>query len=255
MDLLPTKSLILIQKYFKDELTVQEKIEFNDKLSNLSFREEIFKQTNAFEATIALRRDKIRLHLENAHQQLTEEKIIGNSIKSQKNRGSQLFILLGLLAFIIVVIGISYFSNQRIDNEQLFAQYYSPYSTSEGQRSTANIEAKETLFSDVYNLYEDEQYQKTIELLYSMSAELEALDIVKAHSLLNLDSINESKAIFQKLTTSSDKEIRQRSEWYLALNYLLLKDNASTVRLLDSIRSNPDHLYNGPASSLFEDMK
>ena len=209
---------ILIEKYFEGTLSESEQKEFDDLLTNdVEFKKEFDFQQNLQQAIVQESRDTLKREL-----QALEK----NSF--QENKVKRLFPFLKVAASVVLIfsIGAYLLLNSNNSSEELFQEYYSPYTNV--IQPIVRGEASENIEYQAFLNYESEKYQEALTLFETAYSETKNnhLLLYKANCLLSLN--NPKKAILNLenyLKTSS--AFKDKAYWYLGLSHLKLNDKSA----------------------------
>jgi|GEM_PF-2107928 len=233
----------IIQKYLKENLSHKEKIFFEKRVKDKVFRDELWSQVKILEAVEEIETDNLRHYIKSIESNTHRYKKLNES----KRRVLKLPNLFKCAAVIIGLLITAYFINislaKKIDNKELFAEFYQTYPAKFIERG--NSQDVDTLksFYEALNFYRDEKYNEAIVLLSEFDNPNDEISIYRATCMLELGEYKKAEITLSQLTNSSNSEISQVSEWYLVLinlkqgNSVLMKEN------LLKILSQPEHLF------------
>ena len=246
MNPLSDRLFMLIQKYFKDDLSDQESTEFDQAMmTNEDFRKEIELQSTVLEGVVKARRAHLKSIIDEAKAELpSRESTVGTSTPTIGRKSITLIAVVFIA--LMSLVAFYYFNRSTQPNyPQIYAEYYKPYDTPEISRGTADVE--ETLLNRASFLYEDAQYRQALDIFESMLPSSEGVELLRANCLMNLDEFEKSETILTRLTSSSNIKIKQNAEWYLLMNNLKTGKIESANLILEAILSDPSHLFHSLA--------
>lgn len=144
-----------------------------------------------------------------------------------------------IAASVVMLIGFGcYFvlSNQSLTNDELYANYISPYENV--VEPIVRDRVKLTKKVEVFSLYEQAEYKKALEKFNLFtpqdSIDVATLNFYKANTYLQLNAFEKAKNLFSK--TQKNKEWRQESLWYLALISIKLNDTDTALNYLQKLK-------------------
>ncbi len=251
MQELNEESLLLIHKYFRNELSAREAEKFEEELADENFRAEVKLQAIVFQEVLDSRRDDLTQLMHEAKAELEHK---STSLHQEHNKTkSKSWVVLTLVVMTLAAVGIFIMSpkSEKQDYSRLYAQYYKPYDTPESQRG--NNEIKETPLTRALFLYEDQNYKEALSTLEGIEQN-DDIQMYKTQCLMNLDLHQKAEAILLELLESKNKRIRENAQWYLTLSYLQRSDAGSCKKLLTQITTNPSHLYYNLSKRLTDDL-
>lgn len=215
----------LIEKYFTDTLTDEERLLFENLLQNdREFKEEFLFHKDVKKALALNKRESIRQTMKELDKEMDEKK----SVFTLRNWL--------IAASVVALFGLSYFFyNQYQSNqpESLFTQNFQPYKNVvhpivRGEKDE-NIEAK------AFSAYQNGDYYKAINLFNSIeSPDVNSVNFYKAMSFLALGKHSEAIDLLLPLATQKDPENAKFkwnavSNWYLGLAYLGNHENKKAI--------------------------
>ncbi|MEE9363492.1 MAG: CDC27 family protein [Cellulophaga sp.] len=219
----------LLEKYIQNRLTSEEKLVFNELLKNdEDFRREVLLHTDIKKAVTY--EDDIKF-----------KGLVSNLENKSKNRDLKRSYGKWLIAAsIALLLGLSYFINinNKVTGNELFASYFVPYRNviAPLERGSETIQQSEQFLA--FMAYEKGEYKNAIALftkLYTTTKEPYYL-FYKANALLKLERANEAIPLLLKHLKTKDT-LTDRTNWYLALAYLKIKENQKAKEILNVVIS------------------
>jgi len=215
----------LIEKHIQNNLSSDEKLVFDDLLKNdIDFKKEVDFHSNLKKSI--------------KHDDATTFRNFISDLENNANQKAtrKPFYKWFAAASIIVVLGLSYFliPKQAVSTNTLFASYFEPYRNVvtpivRGE----NMQDEKTL---AFIAYEKGEYQTAIILfskLYSSTKEPYYL-FYKANALLKLERAKEAIPLLLDHLKTNDT-LTKKTNWYLALAYLKIKDKMKAKELLKKV--------------------
>lgn len=222
----------LIEKYIQNSLSSDEKLVFEALLKNdADFKKEVDFHSNLKNAIKHEDSVNFRGFISNLENN-TSQKV-----------GQKPFYKWFAAASIIVVLGLSYFliPKKEVSTNTLFASYFEPYRNVVAPIVRGdNMQDEKTL---AFIAYEKGEYKTAVILfskLYSSTKEPYYL-FYKANALLKLEKAKEAIPLLLDHLKTKDT-LTQKTNWYLALAYLKIKDKQKAKILLKNVVD--DNLYN-----------
>ena len=159
---------------------------------------------------------------------------IPKSIKKSKVN----WLLVASIALIFSLGGYFFFLNSTPTNEELFAEYFSPYENIVAPivRNQKEKTSKEIAFA----LYENGNYDKAIENFETLKndtiVDASTLNFYSANAYLQLEKVEKAKTFFLKVLKSKNKEWEQETLWYLGLINIKQNDLVSAKNNLHQLQ-------------------
>lgn len=146
-------------------------------------------------------------------------------------------------ASIVILMAISavLLLNKPIDNEALYAEYFSPHAN-----TLAPVERNETTSTSLEKAllaYENKEYVEALAFFEeSEEANSTAVDFYKACSYMAISQIEDALPLLKKVSTSEDAYATY-AHWYLALSYLKNNDVPNAKIHLETIVTRSYYPY------------
>lgn len=215
----------LIEKYFENRLSSEEKLAFDQLLKNdTGFKDELAFHTNLRRVAREEDEDNFK-NLVYAF----EKKIK----RPQKKRS---FVIWLAAASILLLLGLTYFIKEfnKPTADDLFASYFQPYENviSPVERSSDQPGEKELAFYT----YDQGDYEAAVLLfsqLYDSTKESYYL-FYKANALIELERANEAIPLLLEHLKTKDV-LTGKTKWYLALAYLKEQDKKNAKKFLKEV--------------------
>jgi len=241
MNSLSDQSMMLIQKYFSDELSEKEKAEFDKALENSDFRSEVALQADVLEGIVAVRRENLQAVINDAKAELELKNKIQNNSNSNPKRSFSKWIWLILIMSFLAISFYYYQTQNQPSYNSIYAEYYIPYDTPESQRG--NKEVINSPFDKGMALYENEDYASALSSFESVDIDTDDTQLLIANCYLNLNQLESAESVLKALVSSDDPKIAQHAEWYLFLTYIKSEKFDLARERLNQIKTSPNHLY------------
>lgn len=204
---------VLIDKFLQGQLSQQEQADFDQRMQDPAFVEEVERQKTAYELTKALGRIELK------------EKLAGfeSSVQEKKKRPSfkRSYFLTLAAALVLLFLGIALFNWFPQNDASLFAEYFELYRDPPNARGTSPQE--NTDWALAAKAYRAKNFNAAYPLFdqLSQTEKQNYLAHFYAGQCLLATSTNIDQAIKHfKTVLESDNDYRQQSQWYLALSYL-----------------------------------
>lgn len=244
---LSEQSYELIQKYLSKTLTDKEQSTFDEELKNSSFQKELLYQAKLVDT------------LEEADHKQLKERLLANSpkVKIESPQPSMFSLGIRIATIGLILLGLSYaykkFVTPTNHHEELIAMYDSPYPPVNLQRGNSG-EGLTELFQKAMPLYANEDYQGALVAFESLNQKDEQVELYKSNCLIQMESYDKAKNILEKLAQSSDQQIKENAEWYLAVSEMGAGNIPGTKKLLEKIVINPEHIFYTKAKELIKSL-
>lgn len=218
----------LINKYFEQQLSDQEKVVFESLLQNDSvFAKEVAYQKNVKKAITLNEREALKQTLQSFE-----------TNKKQNNITQFWYIA---IVFLLFFGGLVWFQLMQDSPEKLYQEYYQSYPNVVAPAVRGDKE--QNIKSEAFYEYDSENYEKSLELFSKIYTD-EALDYAlfyQAMSLMELERHQEAIALFEKFETSYQTTFTPFVQWYKALSYLKIKDKEKAISILKKLskKENP----------------
>ncbi|WP_396153226.1 tol-pal system YbgF family protein [Flavobacterium sp.] len=219
----------LLNKYFEQQLSEEEKVLFESLLQNDSeFAKEVAYQKNVKKAITLNERKALKQTLQSFE----------NNKKENKNN-SQFWYIAGV--FLLFFGGLAWFQFMKDSPEQLYQEYYQSYPNVVAP--TVRGDNERNLKSDAFYEYDSGNYQKSLELFSKIYAdeEVDYALFYQAMSLMELNRYDEAIATFDQFKTSDNNAFSPFVKWYKALSYLKINEKEKAIQLLKELseKENP----------------
>lgn len=255
MKMLSEQSYNLIQKYFRDNLSQNEKIEFETALDNISFREEVAYQATVLEGVVEAKRDTISDVLKDAKVELNKL----NQLKAETPRSKKTFPkILAILALVAVLFTAFYMTRTLSKNqntEQLFAQYNTVYYGEIDQRNGNETSAIDVNFDKAMQEYKiNEDYSAALSAFNLVSPSSNKIEFYKANCYIELGQFEKAKSTIANINSVTDEKLRYHIEWKSMLLNLKTNNKDQAIQSLSDISTQSNHLYFVDAQKLLSTL-
>lgn len=197
-------------------------------------------------------KDELKSKLKYIHNDL-----ILDQDKQKQRRTAYLRIAAVFLGLIILAVPILYYKNlKQANNDQLFTEYFSPYTNVVSNRGS-EIDENNILNASAMYYYDKKEYGKALlnfeELLERTNLETSAL-FYYGISCLGAGEDNKAIEVLNKLSKSEDNVYYEQVIWYLALGNIKIDNKARSIELLE-IMINQKGSYARKAAELLSRIK
>lgn len=223
----------LIEKYLQNKLSSEEELKFDRLLkNNLGFKDEVMLQSNL--KRVIEHEDDV-----NFRNLITD---IEEQVKNPKQKVNYTKWLVA--ASIALIFGLTYFfnMNQKVSTDELFAQNFEPYRNVIAPVIRGDNGNQEDEKTQAFLAYEKGEYETAITLftkLYKSTKEPYYL-FYKANALLKLERAQEAVPLLLEHLKTKDT-LTEKTNWYLALAYLKIKDKPKAKKLLKKVIANKSY--------------
>lgn len=239
-----------IEAYVKDQMLKSEREDFEQRLQQ---EPELRKRLDTYQR---LHRGLEELRLEYQVQQISptvekegnhEDATPVRSLKSMKRYA-------WLVASLVVLLGIGYVMLMQVRayrQDQVFEAYYQPEAESRGDDQGVFCS---DLPASIRQSYYNGLFEQTLRLTQSR---LKLSCALYYHGLANLALKNEEAAIsdFKKVLSKEPVGmLKERTEWYLTLAYLINHQRENALDLLKRMAGNKQHSYQSSARKMLESL-
>lgn len=215
----------LIEKYIQNSLSSDEKLAFDELLKNdIDFKKEVDFHSNL---------KMVVKHEDNSNFKSFISDLESNTTQKVTRKP---FYKWFAAASIIFVLGFSYFffPKQEVSTNTLFASYFEPYRNVVAPIVRGDNQQDEKTLAFI--AYEKGEY-KTAVILFSklyLSTKEPYYLFYKANALLKLEKAKEAIPLLLDHLKTKDT-LTQKTNWYLALAYLKIKDKMKAKELLKKV--------------------
>lgn len=229
---------LLIEKYFLDTLTADEKRLFEDLLKT----DEAFKNEVALgEQLKKVTRSEELLEVKDLLAEFEEEEKTAITTTSIPKKRSTYWLV---AASVIILSGLSFlFWPDSSNTADLYNEYFTPY-----RNVTHSIvrggEVEKDLKTNTFSAYEEGVYEKAIDgfnKLYTADKDSYYL-FYQANALIQLNRAKEAIPLLKQHLKSGDS-LSNKTNWFLAMAYLQLNDKAKAIEILKLVVKENDFKY------------
>ena len=140
-------------------------------------------------------------------------------------------------SIIIILVGVNIFTSSQVSAGKLYSEAFVDYDASSVRGSESQ--------TDVVSFYQQHNYSAVIGKANTQSLSQKD-SLLVGLSYLKVDNL--PAAINWLEAISIQNSTRQDAEFYLAMAYLKNKNYSEALKLMQQIRSNPNHIYNNQFS-------
>ena len=247
------KDLDLIQRQLANDHTEATKMEFEAKLGDNDFKEELLYQAKMVDALIEADYLTVREELVNSiNSGATKE----SQVVSRPNQ-SKKWLWLSMAAILSVIAYLGYNAGKAdkhkpVQYAELAETYNIPYPVARVERG--NSGGMEERFAAAQKDYANEEWGSALSKFESLTPKTDEINIYEANCHIQLGSYKRALAILSAISTS-DTEIAQNVDWYTVISHLGNNDVASAKSVLSRIQANSNHLFYGQAKKLVAALK
>ncbi len=223
----------LIEKYIQNRLSSEEELKFAKLLkSDLAFKDEVTLHSNL---------KKVTKHEDDAN---FRKLITTLEEKIEKPIQKPSYTKWLVAASIALLLGLTYFLNinEKVSTDELFAQNFEPYRNVIAPVVRGDNGNQEDEKTQAFLAYEKGEYETAITLftkLYKSTKEPYYL-FYKANALLKLERAQEAVPLLLEHLKTKDT-LTEKTNWYLALAYLKIKDKPKAKKLLKKVIANKSY--------------
>ncbi len=237
----PNEKLIeLFDRYLNDELTFEEKVEFehnlkNDPAFNIEFED--FKTV-----TKGLSDLEIRTFKDN----LTNWEPTESEKKPAKIIRWPLLVAVAALAIIGLIL-VNFMTGQQPSSAELFVSNFEPYD------NVITVRGEKSSLDKGLELYDQKKYKEAIEQFKAITADARA-QFYLAESYLAVADYKAAISLFETILTQSELSVfHEIATYHLALAYLGNEEEDACKKILNSIK--PESSYFSTSQALLSDLK
>ena len=229
------RDITLIQKFLEDALSSIEQREFQLKLKDKKFKNELLFQSKMLDELVEIDTNKIRQDIK----------------QPIKPSLTKLTFRLCVLLLMLLILGLSCFKIFESPSPQPMAladKYFQEYPMESGTRGYDSETIESALLC-----YGKGDYVKALELFNALE-NTELNEMYKGSIHYQLGKHKEASVIFKKLKNSRSLKIKENAEWYLCLSTLALDKPYSSKVILEKIAKEPAHRFYAKAGELQKEI-
>ncbi len=246
-----------VSAYLRDELTTQERLNFESDLKTDSkVAEELAFQESLNKAIESTRSEELKasfIALENSL--VGKENEEGSNAKTPKRK-----LLIGGIILLLLASALLFYlfsgTGKSLDEHKMYAENYATY-----PNTLLDIERGENTnqindLVEIMQLYDKGQYQDVLKNITSYQGEKEQeLKFYQAISLMELKKYESAIEIFENLEKTKLSNFQSAIYWYSALAYLKLEKHSKSIAQLEKLIVASDKYQNTKARALLERLK
>jgi tetratricopeptide (TPR) repeat protein len=240
------KNSKLIETYFSNKLSEDELLEFQDLYKN----NPEFKQEIDFLNDLKLVSERVD-DAEFKKQLETYESAFSNKQKSPFSKW--LKPLIAMAAVLIVTLSINLLLNNKMNEDQLFVNYFEP--SKNVSVPIVRAEDGETIEIKAFKAYSEANYKQAIPLFENAFNKTENSELLfyEGNALLALGETEKAIEKFEEHLTYSDV-LKNRSHWYLALAFVKSNNIEKAKLELHALINSGETFKKEDASSLLKEL-
>ncbi|MDZ7612580.1 MAG: hypothetical protein U5K51_01765 [Flavobacteriaceae bacterium] len=233
----------LIEKYFTDTLSHEERILFDKLLQNdQEFKDEFIFQKELKQSIAHQQRETIKKTLKGFEDKLSKKKVF--TLKNWLAAAS-----------VLLVFSLGYFAFNKYNSsqpEKLFTSNFAPYENV--VHPTVRSPNDESIESKAFSAYDSGMYYKAINLFNSVeNKDADYIRFYKAMSFLALKKNQEAIDLLLPLATTPDASTSKfkwhgKANWYLGLAYLNNQEIDKAISQFNVVVIHPDCEYKKEAA-------
>lgn len=224
----------LIEDYLLNRLNPQQRMEFENRLSNdKQLSQQLKLRQLAFKGARSAGRDRLKKRLQNIHKDV--------NVITPPAKVRRLWPMIASIAAaiaLLIVGGTLFFSGSGSSPQELYAQNYQAYPLSLASRGGE----KELQLAQANQLYKNKDYQAAlpiIETLLTTDSKNARLLLGAGICNLELERLEQARSHFLAIIAANDLRLQDTARWYLALSYLKDGQVAPARAQLETIVKNP----------------
>jgi len=250
MDELSEKDQLLIDKYLLGQLSLEDQKEFDIRMSNDLFAQEVASMKSAQLVLKKKGEEKFRAEFNQIDMEM--DKNLAISRQSRTMHYSKWIIGIALLALLVYLFS-RLLNPDKEQYDVLFAEYYQPMPNMVApiEKNTSNASTYELAFQN----YERGNYQDAIRFFENLDEQTDAAVFYHGLSLLGLDRANEAIPFLDRISSFSDSEFTDAAQWYLMLAHIHSENVEMTSNIGERILNKAGHKYRSEAEELMLKIK
>ena len=219
-----------IEKYLSGEMSLQEKLEFEDLIQTDPILKQEFDLRNEINQAIL---EEDVMDLRNSLDQIYK------STRNRKIKFLNPFVINVAAAVIIILIVVSgiFIYNKSLNNDQLYNKFYTKYPSVSISRSLSDNDSQK-LVQKAFLLYDKNDF-KNASILFNKLLENDQSNYKDMFYLAiceqEQNNLKTSEKYLNILIKEKDQFYWEQAHWYLALNYIKLGDRSKAKEILKVI--------------------
>ena len=228
----------LIDKYLRSQLTDTEQLDFDQRMQDEQFADEVGFRSSLLVVSEEKGNEKLHSLLEKESQRL-------DNIKPKK-KPLTLFIFIALL----IVAGLCYLwiQSKQSTPEELYIAHYEKFPNLIAPTERSDATKMSSLEQAMY-AYDNHNYVLTVVILDTMDIKPEDLTIYHAISKHEIGQTKEAISLLLSLA-SSEAKYNEAAEWYLCLFNMKIDNEEQANYWRNKILSHPAHKYQSKVKQL-----
>lgn len=220
----------LIETYLQGDLTEQERLEFENRLSidddfRVLFEEELLIKD-------VIEDKKAQDFLTSINEVLEEAKVPSKTINLRKYTWAGI----GIAASVLVLFMLNLYNPGTTSSEELYQKYYKTYPMVLSQRGD-----NQAMLDELVSAYNNDDWNQTADIIPNIPSDIlpdPLKDLYLAIGLLELNKAQESIELLSKYIAKPTSELYQNDlEWYLALSYIAGGNQTSAKGILKKLKA------------------
>ncbi|NNF35670.1 MAG: hypothetical protein HKN68_16300 [Saprospiraceae bacterium] len=240
---LSDRDIELIDGFLRKELMKSQLEEFNDRLNDQSFKDELTYREDLKVAANAIVREERKSILQDEEASIQDHN--DNKPDTSFNK-KWLWPLLIIAILLISYLGYKSAKDNPVDSPALFAEYFEPF-----PNVINPIEmGVEQEVAGPFQLYEQQLYQEAIDAFNQNNDLSESEKFYLGLSYLYIDETALARNIFSEINGNPSHRFHQASEWYLSGIFIKEKRISEALETLEKIRDEAGHPFAVKAEEL-----
>lgn len=250
MEELSENDLLLIDKYLLGQLSLEEQKDFDVRMSNDLFAQEVSSMRAAQLILKKKGEEKFRAEFSQIDVEMDKNSTIS---KPPKTLPSLKWIIgIALLALLVYLLSLLFFQ-EKPQNDILFAEYFEPM-----PNMVAPIEKNNTspgTYDMAFQSYERGNYQEAIRLFENLDNRSDAVVFYQGLSFLGMDQANDAIPFLEQISPLPNSDFSDAAQWYLLLSYLYIDNSEMVTKVGKIILDKPGHRYRLETEELMKKMQ
>ncbi len=237
-----------IEGYLNDELSVADRNEFEQALSD---SEELRGQVEVYPLAEKLLDIALAQEIHDIIDQVKEEP--GTKVVPMKKRSNvRRLMALAASLLLLATVGFGWMMSGRYSSEGIASTYFEQYDA-----GVLLGDGDSDVYSQAIIAYQKEDYATAASLFSSITPEdgnYITANFYLGVSKLSTGELTAAETAFNIVASADDPQLREPTDWYLAMTALSAGDDVEARSRLEAITANSGHYYATKAQEVLDDM-
>jgi hypothetical protein len=243
-----------IEKYLAGSLSKSEATQFQERLTDIDFKNELQAHKTALLAVKSEGRKNLKAQFQQWDKNITSNKT--QVEKEAKPKNNLWKLLIGLLLVSLLGVSIYYFLNKEkpvVIDKSLYAANFEAYPNVIAPLQKGAPE--EDAYKKAFQSYELKKYKEAENALAKLDQNDEAVQFYRALNFMANKNYAQASITLSKVIQNKNHRFLQPAQWYSALIAIQDQKMNQAKNMLTTIGNQSGHQYQKKAKSLLEEIK